>query len=147
MSNITGSESWDGFDVSCEDVTNHWLYFIFSGYLLPLISPKMRRYFKEVYNSCRHNEVTGKIVTLSEFGFDKIQEIQNNNEMKNFIRRICIDKKIEYDEETIDNVAWLFSGDNDEKHKSIKQTWSRLEETILNLKDFRPELETPALIP
>ena len=25
----------------CEEVTNHWLYFIFSGYLLPLISQEL----------------------------------------------------------------------------------------------------------
>ena len=37
MENFTGSDSWSN-DLSCEQITNHWLYFIFSGYLLPLIS-------------------------------------------------------------------------------------------------------------
>lgn len=137
MENFT--ESWSGemsvenFGISCEDLTNHWLYFIFSGYLLPLVSPRLRNYFKELYNSCKHGEVSGKFVTLTEFGFEKIQNVENNNEMKNFIRRICIEKKIEYDEELIDKAAWLFSGDNDENHQSIKQTWKRLNETIENI--------------
>ena len=67
----------DNLDISCDNITNHWLYFIFSGYLLPLISPKMRRYLNEVYNSLKNNEITGKVVTLPEFGFDKIQDIQH----------------------------------------------------------------------
>ena len=137
MDNFT--ESWssemsvENFGISCEDLTNHWLYFVFSGYLLPLVSPRLRNYFKELYNSCKHGEVSGKFVTLTEFGFEKIQNVENNNEMKNFIRRICIEKKIEYDEELIDKAAWLFSGDNDENHQSIKQTWKRLNETIENI--------------
>ena len=143
MNNFTDNSwddhSWDGdLDISCENITNHWLYFIFSGYLLPLISPKMRRYLNEVYNSLKNNEITGKIVTLTEFGFDKIQDIQNNHEMKNFIRRICIEKNIEYNDETIERVSWLFSGDNNETHQSIQQTWKKLNITLDNLKDFRP---------
>ena len=126
--------SVENVGISCEDLTNHWLYFVFSGYLLPLVSPRLRNYFKELYNSCKHGEVSGKFVTLTEFGFEKIQNIENNDEMKNYIRRICIEKKIEYDEELIDKTAWLFSGDNDEKHQSIKQTWKRLNETIENFK-------------
>ena len=135
----TGSLS-DNFNISCDEITNHWLYFIFTGYLAPLISPRLRRYFKETLNGCKNNEVTGKIVTLTEFGFEKIQDIQNNDEMKNFIRRMCIDKKIEYNEETIEHVSWLFSGDNDDKHQSIKQTWKRLEETLENFQDIKSSL-------
>ena len=40
-----------------------------------------------------------------------------------------------YDEETIEHVSWLFSGDNDEQHQSIKQTWKRLNETVDNFKE------------
>ena len=136
MDNFTDSGSWDnsassnGFDISCEGITNHWLYFIFTGYLVPLISPKMRRYLSETINSCKNNEIAGKIVTLTEFGFDKIQSIENNHEMKNFIRRICIEKNYQYDEEIIDHAAWLFSGDNDERHQSLKQTWTALHDTL-----------------
>lgn len=137
MENFT--ESWSGEmsdDISCEDLTNHWLYFVFSGYLLPLVSPSLRNYFKELYNSCKHGEISGKFVTLTEFGFEKIQNIENNNEMKNYIRRICIEKKIDYDEELIDRTAWLFSGEENEYHNSIKQTWKRLNETIENFQNL-----------
>jgi hypothetical protein len=136
MENITESNSWSEEVLSCEEITNHWLYFIFSGYLIPLVSPRLRNYFREVYNTCKHGEVTGKFVTLTEFGFEKIQDIQDNNEMNNYIRRICIEKKIEYDEELINHTSWLFSGDNDEKHQSIKQTWKRLNETLDNFKEI-----------
>ena len=136
MDNFTDLGSWSESTISCEGITNHWLYFIVSGYLLPLISPKVRRFFNEQINSLRNNEITGKVVTLTEFGFDKIQDIQNNHEMKNFIRRICIEKNYKYDEETIEHVSWLFSGDNDDKHQSIKQTWKTLEKTLVNLKDM-----------
>ena len=46
----------------CEEITNHWLYFIFSGYLLPLVSPRVRDWFKETVNSIKNNKVGGKIV-------------------------------------------------------------------------------------
>ena len=39
----------------CEEVTNHWLYFIFSGYLLPLISPNVRDWLKERLNSLKNS--------------------------------------------------------------------------------------------
>jgi len=136
---INGSSSWSedlNNDLSCEEITNHWLYFIFSGYLIPLVSPRLRNYFWEVGNTCKHGEVTGKFVTLTEFGFEKIQEIEDNNEMKNYIRRICIEKKIEYNEELINHTSWLFSGDNDDQHPSLKQTWKRLNETLNNFKEL-----------
>ena len=49
----------------CENVTNHWLYFIFTGYLLPLLSPRVRDWFKETINSIKNSEVGGKVVTLT----------------------------------------------------------------------------------
>ena len=71
MDNITESGSWSGnmsienYDISCEDITNHWLYFIFSGYLLPLVSPRLRNYVSQSYNTCKHGEVTGKFGELT----------------------------------------------------------------------------------
>ena len=52
------------------------------------------------------------------------------------IQELFLNKKIEYNEETIEHVSWLFSGDNDDKHQSIKQTWKRLEETLNDLQRF-----------
>lgn len=128
----------------CENLTNHWLYLIFTGYLLPIISPRVRNFTKEFVNGLKNNEITGKVVTLTEFGFEKIQDIENNNEMKNFVRRICIENKIEYNEETIDKVAWLFSGDSDETHESITQTWTKLNKVLeeLNLKEKDKDKES-----
>ena len=55
------SWSWEEIDNStntsyensdlCENITNHWLYFIFTGYLLPLLSPRVRDWMKETINS------------------------------------------------------------------------------------------------
>jgi len=98
-----------------------------------MISPRVRNFAKEFVNGLANNEITGKVVTLTEFGFEKIQSIEKNHEMKNFVRRVCIEKKIEYDEETIDKVAWLFSGDNDETHESITQTWAKLNKVLVDL--------------
>ena len=138
----SGSDSYSSvlvYEDLCENITNHWLYLIFTGYLLPILSPRVRNFTREFVNGLKNNEITGKVVTLTEFGFQKIQEIENNHEMKNFVRRMCIEKKIEYDEDSIDKIAWLFSGDSDETHNSITQTWTKLNKVMeeLNLKEKR----------
>ena len=138
---MTDSWSWEEFNYSsnstiidsqnlCEDLTNHWLYFIFSGYLLPLISPRVRNWFKETLNSLKNSNVGGKFVTLTEFGFQKIQDIENNDEMKEYIKRICKEKNphLFYSEESLEKLAKLFSGD--EKNNGIAQTWKKLLKTI-----------------
>ena len=93
MDNFTDnflSDSWvKGSSDLCEEVTNHWLYFIFAGYVLPLISPRVRDWFKETLNTLKNNKLTGEIVTLTEYGFNKIQDIEDDKEMKDFIKRIC----------------------------------------------------------
>ena len=53
--NITLNNETD-FNNVCEDITNHWLYFIFSGYLLPIISPRVRDWLSETYNSIKNNK-------------------------------------------------------------------------------------------
>ena len=61
----SGSWIWDDYDNStidnnnniCENVTNHWLYFVFSGYVLPLISPRVRDWFRETLNSLKNSSV------------------------------------------------------------------------------------------
>ena len=138
---MTDSWTWEEFNNSsnstiidsqnlCEDLTNHWLYFIFSGYLLPLISPRVRNWFKETINSLKNSTVGGKFVTLTEFGFQKIQDIENNDEMKEYIRRICKEKNphLVYSEESLEKLTQLFSGD--EKNGGIAQTWKKLLKTI-----------------
>ena len=136
MNNLTydfSSDSWvQGSSDLCEEVTNHWLYFIFAGYLLPLISPRVRDWFKETLNSLKNNDITGDIVTLTEYGFDKIQEIENNNEMKNYIKRLCKSKNpsLYYSDETVEKIAWLFSGESKDGQEGIQQSWKKLNKLI-----------------
>ena len=110
------------FNNVCEDVTNHWLYFIFTGYLLPMVSPRVRDWVKETINSVKNNKVGGQIVTLTEYGFDKIQDIENDDEMKEFVKRICKEKNphLFYSDTSIDKISKLFSG------KDGKQSWRSL---------------------
>ena len=96
----------------CENVTNHWLYFVFTGYLLPIVSPRVRDWFKETINSLRNNKLTGEIVTLTEYGFNKIQDIEDNKEMKNFIKRLCKSRRPELliQDKMYDKIVEEFSG-------------------------------------
>ena len=141
MENLTDSSwIWDETNNTtlehynmCESVTNHWLYFIFSGYLLPLISPRVRDFIKDKLSSLRNGEITGQLVSLTEFGFEKIQDIEDNNEMKDYIRRLCKNKKpgLLYTEETIEKMSWLFSGDKkDGKEGGMHQTYKKLNKLI-----------------
>mgnify|MGYP001427644456 CR=1 FL=1 len=134
----SGSWIWDEYTNQtnidhynlCNDVTNHWLYFIFSGYLLPLISPRVRDWLKETLNSLKDSNVGGHIVTLTEFGFNKIQDIENNDEMKTYIKRLIQQKNpsLFYSEESLEKIALLFSGD--EKKDGISQSWKKLNKMI-----------------
>ena len=138
MENLTDSSwIWDETNNTtlehynmCESVTNHWLYFIFSGYLLPLISPRVRDFIKDKLSSLRNGEITGQLVSLTEFGFEKIQDIEDNEEMKDYIRRLSNNKNpgLLYTEETIEKLSWLFSGDKD--GTGIQQTWKKLNKLI-----------------
>ena len=116
----------------CDSITNHWLYFIFTGYLLPFISPRVRSFIKEFTNSLKNSKIGGNIVTLTEYGFEKIQSIENNKEMKDFIKRLSESKKIELNDEMVDKIAWMFSGEKDETHESIQQTWKKLNDILNN---------------
>lgn len=133
----SGSWIWDDYSNSsitqdnlCENVTNHWLYFVFSGYVLPLVSPRVRDWLKETINSLKNSTVGGKVVTLTEFGFNKIQDIEDNDEMKEYIKRLIKEKKssLFYSEESLEKLAKLFSGD--ETKNGIAQSWKKLNKII-----------------
>ena len=68
MENITdySSSSWDS-GIDCVDLTNNGLYIIFVGYLLPLLSPTMRNYGREVLS---HIKNLGKVISRQNFLFD-----------------------------------------------------------------------------
>ena len=74
MNFTDGSDSYSSvlvYEDLCENITNHWLYLIFTGYLLPMLSPRVRNFTREFVNGLKNNEITGKVVTLTEFDFKK----------------------------------------------------------------------------
>ena len=96
MENITeySSNSWDSGSIDCEDLTNNNLYILFVGYVLPLLSPRVRNYGRELLSHLKNaGKVAGDIVSVTEYGFEKIQDLSNNGEMVQFIQKVC-DKKI-----------------------------------------------------
>ena len=123
----------------CENVTNHWLYFVFTGYLLPLVSPRVRDWIKETVNSLKSNKVTGQLVTLTEFGFNKIQDIQSDEEMKEFIKRICRSRRpgLLIQEKMYDKLAEEFSG------KGGGKSWRYLINIIDNSHNIGTEFARP----
>ena len=124
IENVDGSTT--GFD--CEDLTNNGLYMIFIGYLYPMLSPTVRSYMKDVLVSIKNvGKVTGQIVSLTEFGFSKLQGIKSNDEMINFIKRICKNKDLNVLPKQIMDCAWSFSGDSEEgKRENTEQSWNKL---------------------
>ena len=123
----------------CENVTNHWLYFIFTGYLLPIISPRVRDWFKETINSIKNSDVGGKVVTLTEYGFDKIQDIEKDSEMKEFIKRMVKSKipGLVIQEKIYDKLAEEFSG------KDGGKSWRYLNKIINNSHNIGNEFARP----
>ena len=124
IENVDGSTT--GFD--CEDLTNNGLYMIFIGYLYPMLSPTVRSYMKDVLVSIKNvGKVTGQIDSLTEFGFSKLQGIKSNDEMINFIKRICKNKDLNVLPKQIMDCAWSFSGDTEEgKRENTEQSWNKL---------------------
>ena len=111
MENITdgSSNSWEG-TIDCEDLTNNPIYILFIGYLLPLLSPKVRNYGRELLSHWKNaGKVASDIVSVTEYGFDKIQNLSNNEEMAQFIQRVCDKKKIDVTTTEIRELSWRFS--------------------------------------
>ena len=133
----TSSNSWnnDLDTIDCNDLTNNGLYLIFTGYLLPLLSPKLRAYGKEMLSSLKNfGKVASDIVSITEFGFEKIQGLTSNEEMVNFIQRICDKKNLNVLPNEIKELAWSFSGDTQNgKKPSMQQTWNKLMDELERL--------------
>ena len=145
---MESSWSWEEFNNTtdlnttsdlCENVTNHWLYFVFTGYLLPIVSPRVRDWIKETVNSLKNNKVTGQLVTLTEFGFNKIQDIQSDEEMKEFIKRICKSRRpgLLIQEKMYDKLATEFSG------KGGGKSWRYLINIIDNSSNIGTQFARP----
>ena len=130
MENITeySSSSWDSGSIDCEDLTNNNLYILFVGYVLPLLSPRVRNYGRELLSHFKNaGKISGDIVSVTEYGFEKIQDLSNNGEMVQFIQKVCDKKKIDVTMAEIKELSWRFSGDTaNGKRESIQQTWKSL---------------------
>ena len=141
MENITeySSNSWDSGSIDCEDLTNNNLYILFVGYVVPLLSPRVRNYGRELLSHLKNvGKVAGDIVSVTEYGFEKIQDLSNNGEMVQFIQKVCDKKKIDVTMAEIKELSWRFSGDTENgKRESIQQTWKSLL-NILNAMRSRP---------
>ena len=67
MENITeySSSSWDS-GIDCEDLTNNNLYIIFVGYVVPLLSQRVRNYGRELLSHLKNaGKVAGNIVSVT----------------------------------------------------------------------------------
>lgn len=114
-------------DIDCPDLTNNGLYLIFVGYLMPLISPTMRVYLKDLLISFKNcGKVTGQLVSLTEFGFTKVQNINSNEEMIKFIERVCLNKDLNLLPQQIVDCAKSFSGDESNGKGSFEGSWNKL---------------------
>tara|TARA_Y100000996_G_C22447551_1_gene612440 strand:+ start:199 stop:651 length:453 start_codon:yes stop_codon:yes gene_type:complete len=113
---------------NCEDLTNNGLYMIFIGYLYPMLSPTIRNYIKDMFINIKNvGKITGQVVSLTEFGFSKLQGIKSNEDMIKFIERICNNKNMKITINEIKECAWSFSGDTDNgKKPNMEQSWNKL---------------------
>jgi hypothetical protein len=130
MDNITNT-SWilpTESLVDCDDLTNNGLYLIFIGYLVPLLSPRLRNYGRELISSIKNvGKITGNIVSLTEYGFEKVQGLSTNAEMVSFIERLCEINDLAVLPTQLIELSWEFSGDTDYGKKvHMLQTWSKL---------------------
>ncbi len=129
MENITFNETLISTNsIDCEDLTNNGLYMIFIGYIYPLLSPTFRTYMKDLFVTIKTaGKVSGQVVSLTEFGFSKLQDIKSNEDMIKFIERMCKNKKLKVLPKQAIDCAWCFSGDDDNgKKESLEQSWNKL---------------------
>jgi hypothetical protein len=129
MENITFNETLISTNsIDCEDLTNNGLYMIFIGYIYPLLSPTFRTYMKDLFVTIKTaGKVSGQVVSLTEFGFSKLQDIKSNEDMIKFIERMCKNKNLKVLPKQAIDCAWCFSGDDDNgKKESLEQSWNKL---------------------
>ena len=140
MENITdlSSNSWSSdIQLDCNDLTNNGLYIIFAGYILPLLSPRVRNYGREVYSMIKNaGKVASDLVSVTEYGFEKVQDLSDNKEMIGFIRRVCQKNNYNVLDKKITELAWQFSGDKSNGGSGLQQTWKKLINELSN--DSRP---------
>ena len=62
-------------------------------------------------------KVAANVVSLTEYGFEKIQNLTNNGEMIDFIHRVCEKHGFNVLSAEITKLAWKFSGDTNNGKK------------------------------
>ena len=111
MENFTNTTITSNVSLDCEDLSNNGLYMIFIGYIYPLFSPTMRSYLKDIFIHVKNvGKVSGEIVSLTEFGFTKVQKIHNLEDMATFIERICKNKNLRVMKDECLECAKSFAG-------------------------------------
>ena len=127
MENITEvSSTSGGFD--CEDITNNGLYMIFIGYVYPLLSPTIRNYMKDLFIHVKNvGKVTGEIVSLTEFGFTKVQKIENIEDMVKFIERVSKNKDLSIMKDDLVECAKSYAGGEGKNEGSWNSLLKQLE--------------------
>lgn len=137
MSSGSWSTEIDTYGPDCEELTNNNLYILLVGYLVPLLSPKVREYGKECLSIFRNaGKVAGDIVSITEFGFEKVQDLSNNSEMMNFIIRIAGKKNLSILPKQLEELSWEFSGDSNSERESKQQTWKKLLSELKRLSEL-----------
>ena len=93
-----------------------------------MLSPTIRNYIKDMFINIKNvGKITGQVVSLTEFGFSKLQGIKSNEDMIKFIERICNNKNMKITINEIKECAWSFSGDTDNgKKPNMEQSWNKL---------------------
>jgi len=144
MENITTfteiSSTSGGFD--CEDITNSGFYMIFIGYVYPLLSPTIRNYMKDMVIHVKNvGKVTGEIVSLTEFGFTKLQKIKNIEDMAKFIERVSKNKNLSIMKDDIIECAKSYAGGEGHNEGSWNSMLDNLEK--LHKKNISSKVSNP----
>tara|TARA_B100000686_G_C16769204_1_gene963905 strand:- start:1849 stop:2292 length:444 start_codon:yes stop_codon:yes gene_type:complete len=141
ITNVTEALSSDGiFD--CEDITNNGLYMIFIGYVYPLLSPTIRNYMKDMIIHVKNvGKVTGEIVSLTEFGFSKVQKIENIEDMAKFIERVSKNKNLSIMKDDFIECAKSYAGGESHNEGSWNSLLKQLEK--LHKKNIDNKLRNP----
>jgi hypothetical protein len=141
ITNVTEVLSTSGiFD--CEDITNNGLYMIFIGYVYPLLSPTIRNYMKDMIIHVKNvGNVTGEIVSLTEFGFTKLQKIHNIEDMTKFIERVSKNKNLSIMKDDIMECAKSYAGGEGHNEGSWNSMLDNLEK--LHKKNISSKVGNP----
>ena len=129
LNNTLNNTLNDDIYLTCD--INHWMFVFLSGYIVPLFNTKFREYMKHILNK-KCNKLDALENTLNEYGFLEIQAFKNNEEMKIFVKRLSNKMGYNIDDKMVEEISWLVSGEEDETHMSLEQSFDKLKSLILS---------------